>query len=94
MNKEVRPDDIYISSEEITWRDVNGELVVLKLTSGEYFSFNEVGRLTWLNLTEGKSIKEIVKVIEKEYDVTTDQAQSDVYTFIEGLLENQLLNQE
>lgn len=52
----ISPNDIFKSTDEVTWRDVNGELVVLKLTSGEYFSFNAIGRLTWMNLSEGKSI--------------------------------------
>jgi len=77
--------------DEVTWRDVNGELVVLRLTSGEYYSFNSIGRLTWMNITEGKSIAEVVDAIAAEYEVSHEQAESDVHSFVEGLLTNDLL---
>ena len=87
----ISPNDVFKTTDEVTWRDVNGELVVLKLTSGEYFSFNSVGRLTWMNLSEGKSIADAVDAIAAEYDVTREQAVLDVHTFVEGLLTNDLL---
>jgi len=87
----ILPENIYKTTDEVTWRDVKGELVVLKLTSGEYFSFNTVGRLTWMNLSEGKSVAEVVEVIATEYDVTHEQAESDVFSFVDGLLTNDLL---
>jgi Coenzyme PQQ synthesis protein D (PqqD) len=86
--------DIYKTTDEVTWRDVNGELVVLRLTSGEYYSFNSIGRLTWMNISEGKSIAEIVETIAAEYDVSHEQAESDVHGFVEGLLTNDLLYKE
>lgn len=70
MKHTISPNDIFKSTDEVTWRDVNGELVVLKLTSGEYFSFNAIGRLTWMNLSEGKSIADAIDTIAAEYDVT------------------------
>ena len=91
MARKISPDDVYKTTEEVTWRDVNGELVVLKLTSGEYFSFNAIGRLTWMSLSEGKSISDVVDAIAAEYDVTREQAESDVHTFVDGLLSNDLL---
>jgi len=83
--------DIFKTTDEVTWRDVNGELVVLRLTSGEYYSFNSIGRLTWMNITEGKSIAEVVDAIAAEYEVSHEQAESDVHSFVEGLLTNDLL---
>ena len=91
MTHKISPKDVFKTTDEVTWRDVNGELVVLKLTSGEYFSFNAVGRLTWMNLSEGKSIADAIETIAAEYDVTHEQAELDVHTFVEGLLSNDLL---
>ena len=94
MTHKISPQDIYKTTDEVTWRDVNGELVVLKLTSGEYYSFNSVGRLTWMNISEGKSISEVIDAIASEYDVTREQAESDVHSFVEGLLTNDLLSKD
>ena len=94
MTHKISPEDIYKTTDEVTWRDVNGELVVLRLTSGEYYSFNSVDRLTWMSISEGKSITEIIDTIASEYDVTPEQAESDVHSFVEGLLTNNLLYKE
>ena len=91
VTHKISPEDIYKTTDEVTWRDVNGELVVLRLTSGEYYSFNSVGRLTWMSISEGKSIGEVVDTIASEYDVTLEQAESDVHSFVDGLLTNDLL---
>lgn len=94
MTHKISPQDTYKTKDEVTWRDVNGELVVLKLTSGEYYSFNSVGRLSWMNISEGKSIAEVIDAIALEYDVTHEQAASDVHSFVDGLLANDLLNKD
>jgi hypothetical protein len=91
VTHKISPRDTYKTTDEVTWRDVNGELVVLRLTSGEYYSFNSVGRLTWMNISEGKSIAEVIDTIALEYDVAYEQAESDVRSFVEGLLTNNLL---
>ena len=91
MADKISSQDIYKTTDDVTWRDVNGELVVLRLTSGEYYSFNSIGRLTWMNISEGKSITEVVDAIAAEYDVSHEQAESDVHGFVEGLLTNDLL---
>ena len=91
MAHKILSKDIFKTTDEVTWRDVNGELVVLRLTSGEYYSFNSIGRLTWMNITEGKSIAEVVDAIAAEYEVSHEQAESDVHSFVEGLLTNDLL---
>ncbi len=91
MKQKITLSDVFKTTDEVTWRDVKGELVVLKLTSGEYFSFNTVGRLTWMNLSEGNSIADAVDAIAAEYDVTHEQAELDVQKFVEGLLSNDLL---
>ena len=91
MTPTILSGDTYKASDEVTWRDVDGELVVLKLTSGEYYSFNNLGRTTWMSLSEGKSIADVIDAIAAEYDVAYEQAESDVHNFVGGLIQNDLL---
>lgn len=76
---------------DLSWRDVNGELVALNVKSGEYFVFNEIGRLVWLAMAEGKTAAETLKQILDEYDVEEQDAVSDVRKFVGGLLEKSLV---
>ena len=78
-------------SDDVTWRDINGEIVALNLKSGEYYTFNEIGRSIWLAVTEGKSPDEIEETITHEYDVERDTVASDVNEFINGLIQKGVL---
>ena len=92
MSDRILTSDTFKVPEEVSWRDVNGEMVVLKLTSGEYYTFNEVGRITWLALAEGKEIEETVQMVIDEYDVTFEKAKSDVENFAMSLIKQELLS--
>lgn len=91
METRIHRDSVFQPAEGISWRDIKGELIVLQLASGEYFSFNEIGRLTWMALAEQQSIAQIVDAVIAEYDVPLAQAEADVVAFIQGLLGNKLL---
>lgn len=83
--------ETFTPSDDLSWRDVNDEMVVLNLKSGEYYTFNDVGRVAWLALADGKSVDEIVDAIVEEYDVQRDAAASDVRHFIDGLVQNRVV---
>ena len=94
MEVKISKDSLFQPTEGISWRDIKGELIVLQLASGEYFSFNEIGRLTWLFLAEHKTIAQVVEAVTAEYDVSLAQAEADVVAFVQGLLSNKLLTQQ
>ncbi len=91
MEIKIGKDSVFRLAEGITWRDIKGELIALQLESGEYFSFNEIGRLAWMALVEGRSVGQVIEAVLAEYEVSLAQAESDVVAFTQGLLENKLL---
>ncbi len=94
MTTELLGKTTFKPNDDVTWRDVSGEMVVLKLSSGEYYTFNEQGRITWLALSEGKSVEQAVRMIVDEYDVGSDKAREDVEAFVVGLMEQELLDRQ
>ena len=94
MEVKISKDSVFQVAEEVSWRDIKGELIVLQLSSGEYFSFNEIGRLAWISLAEHKSIGQVIEAVLAEYDVSLAQAEADVVAFVQGLLGNKLLIQQ
>ncbi len=87
-------EETYRIPDNYSWRDVKGELIVLNLDSGEYFTFNEIGRTLWLALSEGKDIKEAVDTILKEYDTKEDEVLADIKSYLQGLLDEGLLSRD
>src|SRR5512139_720243 len=88
---EIASASTYKAPDNYSWRDVNNELVVLNLQSGEYFTFNNVGRLIWLSVNDGKTVDEVTRSVMEQYATTEEKAVADVKAFIGNLLSEGLL---
>ena len=83
---------IITADEELSWRDVGEDLVALNTTSGEYFTFNAIGRIVWLSIAEGKSIEDVIDEIASEYSsVDKKTILSDIKLFTSELIDKGLL---
>jgi hypothetical protein len=84
-------DKTIVICKDLTWRDLNGELVVLNSKNGDYHMMNEVGRIIWLAMAEKKNTEEIQSLITEEYDVDSKTALNDIQNFIENMTRRGLL---
>lgn len=72
--------------------DLGGEVVILGLESGQYYSLNDVGTRIW-DLVQGpKTVFELRDTIVGEYDVEPERCEQDVLEVLkhmasEGLIE-------
>ncbi|MBN1976803.1 MAG: PqqD family protein [Anaerolineae bacterium] len=66
-------------------RVLAGEAIVLTPQDSKIHSFNETGSRVWELLAEELTVSEIVNQIRGEFEVSEEQAQSDVIAFLEGL---------
>ena len=78
-------------SENVSWRKVNGELIVLNLDSGEYFTFQGIAHVLWEYIVQGKTPAEITATVIDEYAVAESSAKADVSQFITSLLEKRVI---
>lgn len=72
-------------------RQLGDEAVILDMASGYYFGLDPVGARIWQLLSQPSSFAEIVERMAREYDVTPEQAESDLVRFVEELKANGLL---
>ena len=72
-------------------RQVGEEIVVLDLESGLYFGLDEVGKLTWDAISEGKTLGDALAVIVAEYAVDEAQALTDLIAFVGDLRQRGLI---
>ena len=75
-------------------RQLGDECVMLDMASGYYFGLDAVGARIWQLLSETSSLAGIVERLAREYDVTPEQAESDLVRFVEELKANGLLSVE
>jgi hypothetical protein len=72
---------------------MDGELVVINLQNGLYYSSNEVGAFIWEAITDGDIPDTIVRNIAANCDALEEDVANDVHTFIAHLIEIGLLEQ-
>lgn len=77
--------------EQVLFRDLDGESVLLHTESGQYFGLDEVGTLIWSRIAEGDSLSLIEETILEEYDVVAERAHDDLMRIVEELCANGLL---
>lgn len=80
-----------LRTDDLTWREVGDELVVLKLSTGTYLTLNTVGRELWQQLEDGTTGDELAKGLVDRYGITTGQAAEDVAAFVTDLRNRELL---
>src|SRR5713226_3787525 len=65
--------------------------ILLDTDTGLMFSVNHVGGLIWESLHKGRTEDEIVNLIVERFQISRDQASSDIRSFSTELRQKQLL---
>lgn len=72
-------------SDDLVWRMIDGEVVILTTDGNEIHTLNRVGSVIW-ELSDGtKSLEEIASLICERFDVSSEEAHADVLEFAEEL---------
>jgi hypothetical protein len=89
-----RPDagpPLKLAEESLTWREIDGEIVVLDRRSWMYMGVNGSGALLWKQIIEGASRSQLVERLRDTYEIDAEVAQRDVEDFLEMLSSHNLL---
>jgi hypothetical protein len=78
--------------DDITWREIDGDLVVLDLRSSTYLTVNASGTLLMKQLTEERTLQELVQALVDAFGIPERLAHQDVRTFVDELRERGLLD--
>lgn len=95
--KDLSLDSICKVSEDIVVREIEGEVIIIPLTSDigdsgdELFSLNRVGYTIW-NKFDGKiSLGEILDAIQQDFEGNVDQIKEDIIGFTKELIRMKLV---
>lgn len=77
---------------DVVWRLVEGEVVLLNVMSGQYYSLDAVGSRVWeLIPTEGAVLGTVCATLAQEFDAPVERIQQDVETLVGHLLAADLI---
>ena len=79
------------NEEEVAAKVMDGEAILINLSSGIYYSMDKVGGVLWELIEKRHSLEEITAAISGRYEVSPEQAQADVERLASELLQENLV---
>lgn len=80
-----------LRTEDITWQEIDGELVILDTARSVYLTTNVAGAQLAKLLTEERSLDDLTDALVSEYGIERETAQADVEVFVAELRDKGLL---
>lgn len=80
-----------INTSEVAAKVLDGEAILINLSTGTYYSIDKAGCKIWEMIEKGCNQKEITEAITALYDVPTEKAKTDVASLISELITENLI---
>jgi hypothetical protein len=82
------------AADDVAAKVIDGEAIIINLTTGNYYSTDQVGAVIWELIQQGRHNAEaIIASVTGRYDVARDQAQRDVQRLVEQLRHENLVSE-
>ncbi len=81
---------IMANKDEVAAKSMDGEAILINLTTGIYYTLDDVGSFIWNCVEAGSSVDTTTKLLAEASEMTPEQVASDVQGFIDMLLEENL----
>ena len=81
-------------SPDVQGTSMEGETVLLDLSTGRYYTLNRLGSVIWEHCTSHSTISDIHAVLCDRFEVASERALDDLITLANRLVQEGLLQQE
>ncbi len=84
---------VYIPNPRVAYRKIGGRFVLVNIEDNNILKLNETGSEIWSSL-DGRDINEVAAHVREVFDVSQEEALSDVRDFLEDMQKRGLVEQE
>jgi Coenzyme PQQ synthesis protein D (PqqD) len=81
------PNSRLIRSSDLVATEMDGDIVMMHISSGQYFGISGVGSRIWALLEHPITLDELISTIVNEYVVDEQTCRNDIQKFMQSLLE-------
>ena len=71
--------------EDVVFRELDGEAVLLNLESGIYFGLDPVGTRIWQLVEEHRALRRVLTELQTEYEAPAADLEADLVRFVDQL---------
>ena len=85
-------DGVYVVSEDVVAREIEGEIVIVPLVAGigdaddELYTLNETGAALWRTLDGSRTVRAVAAELGEEFSAAADVIERDVVGLLEELV--------
>jgi hypothetical protein len=90
MSTELTRDTAVVRNPRLIAADMDGDLVMMSIESGEYFGLGGVGTRVWELIDTPRTLAQLTQAICAEYEVDAATCETDISRFLADLLANGL----
>jgi hypothetical protein len=97
MDQIITNQSIFIPSEDIIAREIDGEILIIPITSGigdmedELYSLNETGLAIWKRLDGISNVEKMIEDIATEYEASEEEITRDVLDLLGELIRRKII---
>jgi hypothetical protein len=97
MQTTISINSIYMPSEEIVSREIEGEVIIVPLTGGigdmedELYTLNETGKAIWDLLDGNNSLKDIAENLSAQFEAQQEEIEQDILGLMQELLRRRMI---
>lgn len=84
-------ENFFIRSDNIAWRVIDGETFVVNPKDSLVYPLNSVATRIWELLDGSRKVREIIDIIDKEFETDKEIIRKDALDFIEKLIKAELI---
>lgn len=82
---------LQINAPGVIHESIDGEVVIVNVDKGLYFSSDGVGAKLWSMIADAESVDSLIKWTGETYDTPADVVNADIQAFVSQLQENELV---
>ena len=71
--------------------DMNGDAVMMDISTGKYFNLGQSGGRIWELLEQSMSVENLIKALIAEYDISYEKCMEDILPFLQQMVDKGLL---
>lgn len=91
MKEGITPTSRVRINDDVVFRDLEGEIVLLHLKTGVYFGLDPVGTRIWHLIQEKQSLRDVLASLLEEYEVAEAQCAQDLFGLVTRMVEKELV---
>lgn len=91
LRNNIRYNSSFIRNPDLIYNEIDGEIVILSIENGEYYTLNSIGSEIWYLFKTQHTFSQIINLLLEIYDINKGECECDTMDYIEDLLENEII---